>query len=721
MLALNLRFCWLLLLLLAVSTVSIDQLCAQDVDEPKSGYLIDAPIPLESSSTNRLLAQLKKLAGSAPDGDRVTVVLRYHSGTNSGEGTAFEDALKVSRAITSQELRSLRVVSLVENEVIGHSVLPILASDSLVVRPTASLGDASAGESDSDETINLTYKAIAAKRGLFPPAIVEAMIDPGVELALVSKVEGGEVFASGNDLAELRKSGQLLSEEVWSAPDASLKLDASQLRKARIAAGIVDSDEQAAELLDLAELNSIDEKSLGDEPKGVLLEIAGSVSRNRSRRWQSNLSQSLGDDINTWLITIDSGGGDIDESAAMAGMFVNLDPPLQTAAGYIQGEARGDAALMALACDPLYLAPDANLGGPGSDVVTLDDLDNYDELITQIAGATKRPAGLIRGILNPDLEVYRFTHKKTGRVRYETEDRLVADAEDPEAIRETYERGEQIDLSSGLSPARALELGLINGESRSLEDVARRIGMSTVPKTVADRGIVRFVEKLGRSQAFAFLLLFIGFMTLSAEANAPGMSVPGFISIVCFALYFWIKFLAGTAEWLEMILFVVGLICIAIEVFVVPGFGVFGIGGLMMMMLGLVLMSQTFVVPQNTYQITQLTKGIWIALGGCFGLVGGFIAIRMLFPHIPLLQGLVMDSPDVQTMNEAEKLADFEHLMGQTGVTTTQLMPSGKARFGDEMVAVVSDGSAVPKGSSIRVIEVQGNRIVVEQLDESSA
>ena len=702
----------------SIASVSLaqDTTSKDGANEAKSGYLIDSPVPLETSSTARLLAQLNQLSESVPPGERVTVVIRYHSDVDSGEGTGFEDALKIARTITQPELRSLRIVSMVENEIIGHSVLPILASDSLIVTSTATLGDASAGESTADETITLTYKSIAAKRGLFPPAIVAACIDPGLELASVSEVGGNESFAYGKELQDLRKSGKILREETWSSAGAPLKMDAKQLRKARIAAGIVASLDEAAELLDLAKINPIDQKQLEGETKGAFLEIAGSISRNRTRRWQSNLASTLNsNDVNTWLISIDSGGGDIDESASLAGLFAEPEPPLRTVAGFIQGEARGDAALIALACDPLYMSPDAHLGGPGSDVVTQDDLSRYDEMIDQIARSTKRPAALIRGILNPELTIYRYTNKKTGRVRYATEDDLVRDSDDPDTERDRWQRGDEIELGPGLTAAQAVELGLINGESQSLEDASRRLGLSEVPKAVSDKGFVRFVEKLGRSQGLAFLLLFVGFVTLSAEANAPGVSVPGFISLVCFALYFWIKFLAGTAEWLELVLFAVGLICIAIEIFVIPGFGVFGVGGLVMVMMGLVLMSQTFVVPKNTYQIGVLTRGIWIALGGVFGMVGGFVAVRMLFPHIPFFNGLVMEAPDAATVGEAEKLADYAYLASQTGITTTKLMPSGKARFGDDIVAVVSEGSAVPKGASIRVIEVQGNRIVVEE------
>ncbi len=694
---------------------------AQEADNPaKLGYVMDVPVPLESGSSSRLLEQLTRLGESAPGGERVTVVLRYGENVNTeaGDETAFEDALKLARAMTQPELRRVRIVSWVEGEVKGHSTLPIVASDSLLVSSNAVIADATAGEVNADETILLTYKSIGARRGLFPPAIVAALVDPGLELAQVSKLGGGQLFVAGDDLNDLRKSGEVLGEEIWSAAGTPLRLDAKQLRSSRIAAGTVDSLEQAAELLDLAALNPISQQVATGAARGVSLEISGAIAANRVRRWQSNLSSTLqSGEINTWLVTIDSGGGDLDSSATLAGWFAEPEPPLRTVAGLVRGEARGDAALVALSCKPLFMKPDSRLGGPGSESIRGDQLDRYTELIEQIGRASQRPAALIRGLLNPDLVVYRYTNRKTGRIRYATEDDLVIDAEDVDAERQRWQRGEKIELADGLSANQAIALGLADGESRSIEDTSRRVGLSGTPPPVADRGFIRFIEKIGRSNTLAFLLLFIGFSALSAEANAPGLSLPGFVALLCFGLYFWMKFLAGTAEWLELVAFSLGIICIAIEIFVVPGFGVFGIGGLALTVLGVVLMSQTFVIPRNVYQVEVLTRGIWVALGGAGGLVGGFIAMRMMLPHVPLLRGLVMEAPDEAVISESEKLGDFSYLLGQNGTATTPLRPSGKARFGDQVVQVVSDGSAISQGDPVRVSEVHGTKVVVEALE----
>ncbi|MEL6108008.1 MAG: NfeD family protein, partial [Planctomycetota bacterium] len=96
------------------------------------------------------------------------------------------------------------------------------------------------------------------------------------------------------------------------------------------------------------------------------------------------------------------------------------------------------------------------------------------------------------------------------------------------------------------------------------------------------------------------------------------------------------------------------------------------------------------------------------------GLFGGFVLMRQLFPHVPLFKHLIMETPDAVAIDEAEKMADYSWLMHQTGETTTPLRPSGKAKFGDEIVQVVSDGSMIDKGAVIKVVEVQGAKIVVE-------
>jgi membrane-bound ClpP family serine protease len=180
------------------------------------------------------------------------------------------------------------------------------------------------------------------------------------------------------------------------------------------------------------------------------------------------------------------------------------------------------------------------------------------------------------------------------------------------------------------------------------------------------------------------------------------------------------KVLSGPAEWLEVVLFVGGVICIMIEVLVIPGVGIFGIGGLLMVITAILLTSQTFVIPDNDYQYRQTLKGMLSVIASCFGVVAGMVALRFLLPGTTLFRHLVMPGPNSDEMIEQERrehLVDYDDLLGQTGTSVTPLRPSGKARFGDLIVAVISDGSPLSIGDQVRVVSVQGNRIVVEEIE----
>ena len=163
-------------------------------------------------------------------------------------------------------------------------------------------------------------------------------------------------------------------------------------------------------------------------------------------------------------------------------------------------------------------------------------------------------------------------------------------------------------------------------------------------------------------------------------------------------------------------LFLSGIGCVALELLVLPGFGIFGFGGGVLIIASLVLASQTFVWPQNSYQYEQLPRSLLTVLAGGGGLIAGLIVLRHYMDKAPILRNVMLQPPEgemQEQLSQRESLADYAQLMDQVGVTTTLLMPSGKARFGDELVDVITEGDALDPGTSIRVIEVRGSRIVV--------
>ncbi|MEM9413491.1 MAG: NfeD family protein, partial [Planctomycetota bacterium] len=185
-------------------------------------------------------------------------------------------------------------------------------------------------------------------------------------------------------------------------------------------------------------------------------------------------------------------------------------------------------------------------------------------------------------------------------------------------------------------------------------------------------------------------------------------------------LYFWSQHLDGNANWLEILLFGVGVVFLLIELFVVPGFGIFGIGGMLMVVVSIVLASQTFVIPSNTEEFNQLPRSLFAVTGAMGGMVAAMIVFRNLLPNTPYFKRLMLDPPAVSRDSfpdgkDPEAVVNWGHLVGRQGISITLLAPSGKARIDGQLIDVISDGRLIEKNQAVVVSEVSGNRVQVQQ------
>ena len=152
-----------------------------------------------------------------------------------------------------------------------------------------------------------------------------------------------------------------------------------------------------------------------------------------------------------------------------------------------------------------------------------------------------------------------------------------------------------------------------------------------------------------------------------------------------------------------------------------PGFAIFGLGGGLMIIASLILASQTFIVPRNDYQWEQLQNTMLTLGGAVAGAIGAAVVMRRLLPRTPMFNRMFLEPPsgaEKQKIETREALVDFRHLVGRAGTTSTPLMPSGKARFGDQLIDVIADGEPIDRGTAIVVVEVRGNRVLVQRAKE---
>jgi membrane-bound serine protease (ClpP class) len=152
-------------------------------------------------------------------------------------------------------------------------------------------------------------------------------------------------------------------------------------------------------------------------------------------------------------------------------------------------------------------------------------------------------------------------------------------------------------------------------------------------------------------------------------------------------------------------------------VFVLPGFGIFGLGGGALMLASLVLASLTFVRPHSEVELEELARSMGtVALSG-LGVMAFIIASRRYLPQAPVFRNIVLEPPaDDDNLNQREAVVDYSALIGRKGHASTDLRPAGKARIQHELVDVIAEGEPLDSGTPVVVVEARGNRVVVRAI-----
>ena len=253
----------------------------------------------------------------------------------------------------------------------------------------------------------------------------------------------------------------------------------------------------------------------------------------------------------------------------------------------------------------------------------------------------------------------------------------------------------------------------------SFDEFKQLYGFTADVRVAEANWALELVEALS-SPALAILLLVIGFVGIYIELHAPGTGVGAFVAALAFLLFFWSNFLHGTAGWLEVLLFLGGLFCLLLEVLVLPGFGIFGLGGGAMILMSLVLASQTFVLPQTESQLAELRHSLTVVAAAMVVVVASSIALRRYLPKAPVFNRIVLEptsEEDLIDLDYRESLVDYSHLVGQVGTASTNLMPAGKADFDGSLIDVITDGLPIDRGTAVVVTKTRGNRVLVRPID----
>jgi membrane-bound ClpP family serine protease len=360
------------------------------------------------------------------------------------------------------------------------------------------------------------------------------------------------------------------------------------------------------------------------------------------------------------------------------------------------------------------MAPQAKWGGSGEATIGKREIDEAEAPLRQLSEASKINLSTLSALASSSIDIYNYRHSLDGRIDRFTDSEVKKLADQPQ-----WEQQQKLDWTNGLSPSEAIVQGLAAGEIRSIDEIQSNLKLESSLRPIKVPWLELQIRRIANSPLIKNFILMIAIFTLMSELSTPGIGVAGFVSILAFGTFFWLQMFNGTLAWLELLLFVGGIAFLLAELFVLPGFGIFGIGGAIMILTSIILASQTFVLPSNPYQFDRFS---WNLLGiASFSLA--ILAVAFMFRNqierLPIFKQIALNPPDSQDLEELarrEAMVDWGYLLHQSGTTVTRLNPSGKARIGESLVSVMSDGEMVSEGTPIKVVSVQGNNVIVKTI-----
>jgi membrane-bound serine protease (ClpP class) len=275
------------------------------------------------------------------------------------------------------------------------------------------------------------------------------------------------------------------------------------------------------------------------------------------------------------------------------------------------------------------------------------------------------------------------------------------------AIPDVIEKGKLLTLTTD----EALQHGLADFRADTLESVLEQAGLGGAELRRASPNWAENVVRFLTHPIASSLLITIGMLGIILELRTPGFGIPGGLGLASLALFFWGHWLVQLAGWEEMLLAAGGIVLLALEIFVIPGFGVAGALGILALLAGLI-MSVTGGGATAQFILAAAGRVVFSLL---FALLASLVLLRLL-PRLPVSRRLVLQT-DLGTGQEFGSAPESDRRwLGKRGRASSPLRPAGIAEFDGERVDVVSDGELIEAGESIEVARVDGNRIVVRRV-----
>ena len=422
--------------------------------------------------------------------------------------------------------------------------------------------------------------------------------------------------------------------------------------------------------------------------------IEGTIDLGLPPFIQRTLEDAESNNATLVIFDINTFGGRVDAATQIKDAILGADI---TTVAYINRRAISAGALISLSCEKIFMTGGGLIGA--ATAVDMSGKKGSEKVISfmreEMASTAERRGrskDIARGMVDEELN---FTH-------------LVIDGD---SILVNDIEGRKDGKLISLTTDQAIKYGIADGTAETIDALLDSLGYGSAQVIEStenwSENIVRFLT----NPVVASLLTTFGFLGILFELQSPGWGIPGFVGLTCLILSLSVSYIAQLATMSDMIFILTGLSLILLEMLVIPGFGIVGLGGIGFMLYGLYLLLLPE-VPVGEEVLSQAMDGFLI---GILGAILGLVLLGKLMIKSKFWEQLT--SPSSQKKDQGfSNTQGWEGLEGESGIADTDLHPSGWVKIDGQRIFVVSEGDFIEKGKEVTILSVDGNRVLVREL-----
>lgn len=510
------------------------------------------------------------------------------------------------------------------------------------------------------------------------------------------------------------------------------------------------------------------EESVSTQPTqsykhGVIITIDSEISDVTYESIRRRLGEARTQGADLVIFRLDTPGGLVSSTLKICDLIKNM--PEHTVA-WINTKAYSGGAITALSCNEILMSRRSTIGDAqpimmkptGPQAIPKEiEAKGTSPLLEELRDSAQRNGYsllLCEAMIRPDMEVFWVQNSQTGEKRFVTRPQrnelfgitttmpagttqpvetsqisrtewhyVESDPHIPDIRQPVVGSNELLTMTQNEAIAFGFAKPILVSNDQAL---AEYYGLAAVPPELPGIWSETMVAWL-TSDTVRSALLLIAMLAGYMELNTPGLGLAGIVAVICLALFLVAPYLSGMADIWDILLVVAGIGLIAVELFILPGFGVAGVAGIGLLLVGLVATfvpsewpNQTpFHLPSTEYAWSSMQNGIIAVSVALAGSLIGMILLSRLFPHMPLLNKLVLANPKPQEVSLEDWFGTLPS-RGDKGIAIGPLRPAGKARFGSALADVVTQGEFIETDQPVEVLERVGNRVVVQQIKPAS-